>query len=102
MTERKLDNLGRIVIPKSFFRELKFSEWQDVEITIEYGKICAKAYKEDDGIEKRPYVGIVRGLDQLHRLTIPAEYLKVLDMDKRTYYELSIKDGKIIISKKEI
>lgn len=101
MTERKLDNLGRIVIPKSFFRKLNFSEWQEVEITIEYGKICVKAYK-DDGMEKRPYVGVVRGLDQLHRLTIPTEYLKILDMEKRIYYKLSLGAGKIIISKKEI
>lgn len=99
MTQRKLDRIGRIVIPKKIFRELNFSEWQDTEITIEYGKICIKAYKEDE-IEKRPYVGIVRSLEQLHRLTIPTEYLKVLGIEKGTYCSLSIEDEKIIVSKK--
>ena len=101
MTERKLDSIGRIIIPINIFRNLNFSKWQDVEITIEYGKICIKSY-EDKDVEKRPYVGVVRCIDHLRRVTIPREYLKTLNMDIKTYYEVSEEGEKVVISKKWI
>ena len=101
MTERKIDKFGRILIPNCIFRKLNFSELQYVEITIEYGKLCIKDY-ENSALEQRPYVGIVRSIDTVHRVTIPREYLKILEMDLKTYCELSVEGEKIIISNKKI
>ena len=83
MFARKLDKLRRVTIPTALFKMLKFKEFQEVEITIEYGFICIKAFDSNE-IAKRPHIGVVRNLDYLKRIVIPAEYLKVLKIEPDT------------------
>ena len=73
---RRLDRLHRIAIPKQFYDKLELYVGQPMEITVEYGNICMKPFDYTD-INSKPYVGIVRRIDEVHRVTIPAEYLNV-------------------------
>ena len=100
MLTRKMDKLRRIVIPNDVYMRLKLKEYQNMEMTIEYGCICIRVHNEKD-IEKRPYVGIVRGLDQLHRIVIPKEYLKVLNLKENTRFVMELEGKTIRIYPKE-
>ncbi len=97
-TTRKFDALGRLVIPAKICHELQFEKSQKVEITIEYGKICIKKYKQRD-IQKVPYLGIIRALDSLNRVVIPSEYVRVCKIEKGDNLKISMLGEKIEISK---
>ena len=99
MKERKIDCLRRVTIPKKLRRELKFVERQQLDITIQYGKIYIKKFEEGD-LEKRPYVGIVRNIDNLARVTIPVEYLRLLWIRPGDTINIELEGEVIKISKK--
>ncbi len=99
MKERKMDYLRRVAIPKEFSRKLKFVERQQLDITIQYGKIHIKKFEEGD-LEKRPYVGIVRNIDNLTRVTIPVEYLRLLCIRPGDTVNIELEGEVIKISKK--
>lgn len=95
MEKRKITKGRRLNIPSKFLDELELSaEWQEVELTIEYGKICIKKF-ERENIQKKPYIGIVRELDDLRRVVIPAEYLRVLGIERGDILQLRL-EGKVI------
>lgn len=94
---RRLDGLRRVVIPIEIYRELEFQDWQEVEITIEYGKICVKKYEHQD-IKQVPYIGMVRRLDNLHRIVIPIEYMMVCKIEENTDLKFLLIGEKIEIS----
>lgn len=101
MARRKLDRFGRLVIPKDYRKELNFEKGQMIELTIEYGKICIKAF--DGEINLKPYLGIVKRLDDhLGRVGIPKEYLEILNMDINSYYEIWVENSKVIVSNQSI
>lgn len=96
--QRKIDKAGRLRIPDCYFKQLEMHEYQEIEITIEYGKICIKKF-ERGNIDLKPYVGIVRTLDELYRVSIPSEYLKLLGIMKGDKIALELGVRKIKIRK---
>lgn len=73
----KIDSLRRVKIPTHLLKELNFSKRQAVEVSIQYGKICIRKF-ENQNLQTKPFVGIVRNLDHEGRVVIPSEYLKLL------------------------
>lgn len=92
-----IDELGRLLIPVKIRRELQFEAYQEVEITIEYGKICIKKYEQQD-IKKVPYLGMIRALDKQDRLVIPRDYMRVCKIERYREVEISLVGEKIEIS----
>ena len=94
--KRKIDELGRFCIPAKYRNEMEISEGQSVEITVEYGSICIKPFNAES-LEERPFVGIVRDIDKMGRVSLPREYRDILRYSKRRLYECEFKNGKLII-----
>lgn len=97
MLTRKIDKVGRICIPKRYLEPLEINRRQEMEITIEYGKIYVKKFSKDN-LKERQYVGIVRRIDSINRIIIPVEFLKLLNIGYEKYVLLDLKDDKIQIS----
>ena len=91
MNIRKIDQLGRVRIPIKVTRKLEVSEGQEMEIIMEYGRICIKKFQREN-IQERPYVGIVRKLDELNRLTIPRCYIDWLKIELGTHVKLEFEN----------
>lgn len=69
-----------------------------LNLLIEYGKICIKKF-ERENIQKKPYIGIVRELDDLRRVVIPAEYLRVLEIEIGDIIQLRLEDKVIKVQR---
>lgn len=81
MTMRvKINSLRRVKIPTYLLKELNFSKRQEVEISLQYGKICIRKFENQD-LQTRPFVEIVRNLDPEGRVVIPSEYLNLLEFN---------------------
>ena len=76
--QRKIDALKRLVIPSKFFKELEFTEQQEVQIFIERGKLSIQKFQRENW-QDQPFVGIVRSIDKSHRVCIPIEFLNLLE-----------------------
>lgn len=79
-----VDKVGRFRIPKDVVRNLLDSEdeeYQEFEITLEYGKICIRKFDYND-FEKKQFVGAIKVLDSENRLVIPQDYRKLLDISQ--------------------
>lgn len=98
--QRNIDQHGRILIPNKFFKELEFSERQNVEVFIEHGKLSIRKFQRENW-QARPFVGVVRSIDEFHRLTIPAEYFHLLEkINPGDIVDLELKNGSIQIKNK--
>lgn len=97
MLKRRIDNVGRVCIPSQFINELRLFQNQQVEITVEYGEVCIKKFQRKD-LETRQFVGIVRNLDSLHRISIPTEYIKLMGLEPGKEITLKIEKGAIKIN----
>jgi len=95
---RKVDQLGRIVIPKELRRTLKIVEIEDsMEIYIEESMIILKKYSPDSGV-----TGVVRRVDQLGRIVLPIELRRRLDIiEERDALEIYVDEDSIILKKYE-
>lgn len=93
---RKVDQLGRIVIPKELRKALKIVEIEDsLEIYMEDGTIVLK--KIPDEIEAE---GVARKVDQLGRIVLPIELRRMLDIvEERDSLEIYIDSEKIFLKK---
>ena len=63
---RRMDDLGRVVIPKEIRRNLKIREGDPLEIFIENGAVCFKPYERQGSriLEKAlDEVGEIEGID---------------------------------------
>lgn len=45
---KKIDGLGRVVIPKEFRKSMKINEGDELEIFIQEGMVCFKKYVDDN------------------------------------------------------
>jgi len=93
---RKIDKLGRVKIPIKFSKRMGLEKFQQVEVTIEYGLICIRKFDEIN-LKDRPYIGIVRCLDELERFCIPNEYFEVLKIPKDIRVQFVLDGDKVII-----
>ena len=95
---RKFQKFNRIGIPNKFFNELGLSQNQEMEIIFEYGQICIKKFDREN-IQERPYIGIVKRIDNLHRLVIPIEYLSLQGIEPGEMITLEIENETIKLIK---
>lgn len=96
MIKRKLDSLMRITIPKVFIKELEFLPEQKIEISMEYGVICIRKFKPEN-YKTRPYIGDIKKLDMINRITLPRGYANLLGLKKGDEVEIDIVRGVIKI-----
>ena len=95
-------NIHRLVIPYKFRKTLSLYDGSFLEITLEYGKlILTPFYLSCEDISTIPYVGIIHPIDAAGRIGIPVEYLDFGGFDSSTKYDISLSEGRIIISKPE-
>lgn len=95
--QRKIDSLGRLVIPSKFFKELEFSEGQEVEVFIEHGELSIRKFQRENW-QAQPFVGIVRSIDKCHRICIPIEFFDLLEkIQPEDIVNLEIENGSIKI-----
>lgn len=72
----KIDFLRRLFIPNQMQKKLNCSPGQELELSIQYGKIHIKKFQKSNW-QASPFTGIVRTLDSQHRVCIPVEYLRL-------------------------
>ncbi|MEE6449842.1 AbrB/MazE/SpoVT family DNA-binding domain-containing protein [Gottfriedia acidiceleris] len=89
---RKLDDLGRIVLPKELRNTMNLENNAPFEIYFEDGKIILTKYDENSGLS-----GIVRRLDDLGRIVLPKELRKMLNLNKYEPFEVFIEEQRIIL-----
>ena len=92
---RYLSDAGRLYIPRNLGRTLGLIDKDCLEITIEYGSICLKKFDKNMDINKAPYVGIIRQIDYLNKISIPKDYLCTLEIAPNTALDLVL-DGKTL------
>lgn len=96
---RKIDELGRVVIPIELRNGLGWNEKESLEIYIESNKICIRQPKFEGRIDS---VGIIRKLDELGRIVIPKEIRNKFDIAFKDAVEILVDDDVIMIMKKEL
>lgn len=89
---RKLDELGRIVIPKELRKEFNYEHRQSVDISIHETEIVIS--KSSNKVS-----GLKRGIDELGRIVVPKEIRSRLQLDPEGPVEIFI-EGETIILKK--
>ena len=92
---RRVDQLGRIVIPKELRKALNIKEITDaLEIYLESGTIVLR--KITDAAQS----GVSRKVDQLGRIVLPVELRRNLDIsEERDSLEVFVDGEKIILKK---
>ena len=79
LKSRKVDTLGRVMFPLKLTRLLGYDEWQPIEMSIERGFLCFRKFDRNaKDLMQREHIGIVREIDEMHRLVIPKEFRDVL------------------------
>lgn len=96
---RKIDELGRVVIPIELRNRLGWNEKESLEIYVESNKICIRQPKFEGRIDS---VGIIRKLDELGRIVIPKEIRNKFDITFKDAVEILVYDDVIMIMKKEL
>ena len=96
---RKIDELGRVVIPIELRNGLGWNEKESLEIYIESNKICIRQPKFEGRIDS---VGIIRKLDELGRIVIPKEIRNKFDISFKDAVEILVDNDVIMIMKKEL
>ncbi len=95
---RKIDDLGRIVIPKELRRTLKIQENDPLKIFIEDKYIAIKK----NTLNETESIGIVRRMDELGRIVIPKELRKTLKIRENNPLEIFVEDNTILFRKYDI
>ena len=95
---RKIDELGRVVLPRELRRSFDINEKDPVEIYVVDEKIMIKKYTAGE-----PVLGIVRKVDELGRVVLPMEVRKKFDILADDMFEVDIgSNGGIVLKKATI
>lgn len=95
---RRVDDLGRVVIPKELRKVLKIQEHDPIEIFIENTNVVLKKHN----IDSAESIGIVRKIDDLGRIVIPKELRKTLKIQENNPLEIFVEDDKVLLRKYSI
>jgi len=95
---RKIDELGRVVIPIELRNLFKYNEKDPIEVYMRNKEIVLKK-PVLDGNEKN--VGIIRKFDELGRITLPKELRDRLGMEIKSPVEIYINGKDIILRRYE-
>lgn len=93
---RKIDELGRVVLPIEIRNQFGYVEKDPIEIFMKNDKIILKKPILNS---KEESVGIIRKLDELGRITIPKEIRNRLDLREKDEVEILIDKDSIILMK---
>lgn len=94
----KIDALGRLTIPVEIRKQKAIGLKEKMEVKFSYGAIHITKFNEQ-GYEKRPYIGLVRELDNLYRITIPREFLLFANIPLKSEVYVILEGDEIIIQK---
>lgn len=86
---RRIDDLGRIVIPKEIRRSLAIKEGDPLEISLENNKICLERYQTGN-------------IDVLNTVIENIHYDEYLEVDKSKVLDLLTEAKKLLISQEEM
>lgn len=89
---RKIDELGRIVIPIEIREELKIKEGQEISLFIEENKLILSL-----NLEKKD--SIIRKIDEIGRIVIPIEIRKTLKLEEKQDVNMYTNNNNIIVQK---
>lgn len=92
---RKIDELGRIVLPIELRRKFGIDDKDKIDIYTENNKIILKKADDSDS------AGITRRIDELGRIVLPIELRKNFNIDFKDTIDIYIEDNKIILKKYE-
>ena len=95
----KIDSQRRLFFPEWICERYAITEYQPLEITIEYGGICIKKFESSEDVLNKPYTGIVRKTTSKCRLSIPKEFCEVLGIDQDSLLIVDLKNNKIRLKK---
>jgi len=84
-----LEKLGRICIPKIIADNIGLVPKTEVEVFISHGEICIRKY-DASNLKNAEFTGIIRRLDPLNRVTIPKEYLSILNIKVNSKVEFHL------------
>lgn len=90
------DKCGRIHIPSHFLKEMGLSKRDEVQVSIEYGRICVRKF-EREKLRQYSHIGIVRKLDNLDRICIPREYWLLFNAENARTVDIYLKDKTMLI-----
>ncbi len=91
---RKLDELGRIVLPKELRETMNIRGRDPLEIHVETDLIIITKYDDELGQS-----GIVRKIDELGRVVLPNEIRKTFKLQTNESLEIFIDEKRIILRK---
>ncbi len=98
---RKVDELGRIVLPVEMRRALKIENNEELKITVVDDIVHFMKKDVEIANEEIQNSTIIRKTDELGRIVIPQKWRELLDIKIKDPVEI-IKKGKIITLKKYI
>lgn len=101
---RKVDELGRVVIPIEIRNLFELVEKTPVEVFLSGNKIIFEKFernKELSNRDKSQSLGIIRRVDELGRVVIPKDMRDLLGIEEKTPMEFFIEKNSIIIEKYE-
>src|SRR5699024_10019495 len=92
---RKVDDLGRVVIPIELRRSLKINEKDPIEIYVDDDKIILKKYVAN---KSGDITGEIQ-VDEISRIAIPNEIRRSLKINEKHPIEIYVDDDKSILKK---
>lgn len=95
---RKVDELGRFVIPSILRETLKIDTGCQFEVSTDNGYIILEKYNNE---EKRNKGAILRLVDELGRLVIPIKIRENYNIYEKTGLEIYLEEDIIILKKHE-
>ncbi len=105
---RKVDELGRIVLPKELRNTMRIAQKDPLEIYVEGESIVLRKYSSNDeniANENGSFVfvatGIVRNVDELGRIVLPKELRGMLRIGQKDPLEIFVENDTIILRKYE-
>jgi len=91
---RRLDSLGRVVIPIEIRNSMGLETKDAMAVYLVENDIFLKKVEKDEKI-----VGIIRFLDELGRVVLPIEIRNLLDLNEGEPVEIWLEENKIILRK---
>ena len=96
--ERRIDELGRVVIPAELRNTLKWEDKDSLEMYLEKDCVCIRKPNFEGRIDS---VEIIRNLDELGRIVIPKELRDKLDITFKNTVEVFVRKDVVMIKKIE-
>jgi len=94
-----IDDLGRVVIPKDIFKTMQLSERDILNFTMYKDAIEIEKHIPGVSRHKKP-IGLMRTLDRLHRVVLPAELRDELGIKIRDKIQFILTADNVLIAEK--